>query len=257
MTALHHVVEGPAGAPAVVLASSLGATHEMWDRQVPVLAERFRVVRFDRRGHGLSPVPVGPYTVDDLGADVLGLLDELGLDEVSFCGLSLGGVEGMWLAAQAPERLERLALCCTRPVFPPPEQWRDRAASVRAGGMTAIADAVLERWFTPRFRSEHGDETASFRRMLVEAPADGYASCCEALATLDLRPRLAAISAPTLVITGAADPSVAPRQGEELAAAIPGARHAVIAAAAHIANVEQPAAFAALLLDHLREDGGS
>ena len=148
---LHHVVDGPADAPPLVLSSSLGTTLEMWEPQVAPLAEHFRVVRYDRRGHGRSPVPRDATTIDDLGGDLVELLDELGLERVSFCGLSLGGVEGMWLAVNAPERVERLVLCCTAASFPPRQGWLDRAAVVRAGGMDAIVDAILGRWFRPVF----------------------------------------------------------------------------------------------------------
>ena len=142
----------PTGAPALVLSSSLGTTLAMWEPQIAQLAERFRIVRYDRRGHGRSPVVAGAATIDDLGGDLLELLDELGLERVSFCGLSLGGVEGMWLAVNAPERVDRLALCCTAPAFAPRQGWIDRAAAVRAGGVEAIAKAVLARWFRPSFR---------------------------------------------------------------------------------------------------------
>lgn len=252
---LHRVIEGPAGAPALVLCNSLGTTLEMWDAQMPVLAERFRVVRYDRRGHGRSPVPPGPYTVDDLGGDVVELLDELHLDRVSFCGLSLGGAVGMWLAIHAPERLDRLVVCCTRAAFPPPEQWAERAALVRADGVAAVADGALGRWFTPAFHATHPRVVDGFRAMLVRTPAEGYAACCDALGALDLRARLREIGAPTLVLTGAEDPVAPPACGEELAAAIPGARHAVVVDAAHIANAARPEAFTALLLEHLTTEG--
>jgi 3-oxoadipate enol-lactonase len=249
--ALHHVVEGPADAPALVLSNSLGTTLEMWGPQLPSLGERFLVVRYDRRGHGRSAVPPGPYSVADLGNDVLGLLDDLGLERASFCGLSIGGAVGMWLATSAPERIDRLVLCCTRPAFPPPEQWSERAAAVRAGGVATVAETVLGRWFTPSFHAEHPDVVDRFRTMLLETPAEGYAACCEALGSFDAVAGLGRIAAPTLVVSGADDPVSPPEAGAALAAAIPGARHAVVDGAAHIANVEQPAAFTSLLLEHL------
>lgn len=253
---LHYAVDGPESAPALFLSSSLGTTLEMWEPQVAPLAERFRVVRYDRRGHGRSPVAPGPTTIDDLGADLVELLDAIGLDRVSFCGLSLGGVEGMWLAVEAPARVERLALCCTAPSFLP--SYADRAAAVRAGGMEAVVDTVLDRWFRPSFRETHPETVARFRAMLAATPPEGYAACCEALAAVDLTSRLGEIAAPTLVVTGADDPVVTPAAGDELAAAVPGAMHTVVAGAAHIANVEQPKAFTAALQRHLseeREDG--
>ena len=253
---LHRVLEGPADAPALVLCNSLGTTLTMWDPQLPALAERFRIVRYDRRGHGLSPVPPGPYSVHDLGRDVLSLLDELDLQRVSFCGLSIGGAVGLWLALEAPERVDRLALCCTLPAFLPPEMWLERAASVREDGTAVVAEAALGRWFTERFHAEHADVVATFRTMLVETPSEGYAGCCEALATFDVRPRLGAITAPTLVVTGEADPVAPPESGAELAAAIPGATHVVISGAAHIANVEHPDAFTEALCAHLDNEIG-
>lgn len=247
----HHVIGGPGDAPPLVLCNSLGTTLEMWEPQLPALAERFRVIRYDRRGHGRSPVPPAPYTIDDLGSDVLGLLDELGLDRVSFCGLSIGGAVGMWLAAAAPQRIDRLVLCCTKPAFPPPEQWRERAAAVRADGLEAIADVTMARWFTPDLHAARPELVARLRAMLVATPVEGYAGCCEALAATDLRPRLGAIQAPTLVITGEHDPVAPPSSGDELAAAIPGANHVVVAGAAHIANAEQPQSFTRTIMEHL------
>ena len=251
MTALHHVLEGPAEAPALVLSSSLGTTLELWEPQARALAERFAVLRYDRRGHGRSPVPAGPYAIADLGSDVLGLLDELGLERVSFCGLSLGGAEGMWLAAHAPGRIDRLVLACTAPRFPPAETWEQRAAGVRVHGTESVADAAMERWFSPAFRSREPGTVARFRAMLAGTPAEGYAACCDALAALDLRPELAAIAAPTLVLSGELDPVAPPEAGAALASGIARARHVVFPGAAHVANVEQPEAFTDALLDHL------
>lgn len=247
---LHHRLDGPEGAPPLMLCNSLGTTLEMWEPQASALAERFRLVRYDQRGHGRSPVPPGPYSIEDLGRDALGLLDDLCIERTSFCGLSIGGMVGMWLAAKAPERVHRLVLCCTAPILPPRERWLERAETVRAQGVAAIADAVIARWFTPGAPPTLAE---TFRAMLVETPAEGYAGC-EALADLDLRDRLIAIEAPTLVVTGAEDPVAPPAAGELLAASIPGARHATIAAAAHIANAEQPTTFTQHLLAHLTEE---
>lgn len=254
---LHHSVGGHRDAPALVLGSSLGTTREMWEPQAAPLAERFRVVRYDRRGHGRSPVVAGPTTLDDLGADVLALLDDLDLERVSFVGLSLGGLEGMWLALHAPERIDRLVLACTAASFPPRENWVERAFAVRASGVGAVADAVLARWFGPVFRETRPDVVSHFEGMLRTTPPEGYAACCEVLAEANLAPQLGAITAPTLVLTGSDDPAVPPARGAELAAAIPGAEHVVIEGAAHIANVEQPEAFTAAVLRHLGPDGGS
>ena len=246
----HHVSEGPDDAAALVLSSSLGTTLAMWEPQLSRLAGRLRVVRYDHRGHGGSPVPDGPYSVAELGRDVLELADGLGLDRFSFCGLSLGGLVGMWLASEAPERVERLVLCCTAPAFPPAKQWLDRAAKVRAEGTEAIADAVLGRWFTPA-----ADEAlvGRFRAMLAATPREGYAGCCEALAGADLHDRLAAIEAPTLVVTGAGDPVAPPARGDALAASLPAARHVTVPGA-HVPSAEYPEPFTQHVLAHLTEE---
>ena len=248
---LHSRLEGPHEAPTLMLCNSLGTTLEMWDLQVAPLTTRFRLVRYDRRGHGRSPVPPGPYSLEDLGRDALDLLDGLGIERVSFCGLSIGGMVGMWLASEAPERIDRLVLCSAAPSLLPREQWLERAATVRADGVAAIADAVLERWFTPLAPESLRE---SFRAMLVGTPAEGYAGCCEALADVDLRDRLASIHAPTLVVTGDGDPVATPETGEQLAAAISGARHVTVAGARHISNAEQPSTFTQHVLAHLTEE---
>lgn len=248
---LAHRLDGPEDAPVLVLSSSLGTTHELWDGQVPELARAFRVLRYDHRGHGGSDVPPGPYTVAQLAADVLGLLDRLGLGRVSFCGLSLGGAVGMWLASRAPERIERLALCCTSARFGTTELWTERARTVRAEGVEAVADATMGRWFTERFRDERPDVVARFRAMLCETAPEGYAACCEALGAWDFRQELGSIAAPTLVVAGADDPAAPPEQAELIAAGIPGARLVVLPDAAHLANVEQPQGFRAALLAHV------
>lgn len=252
---LHHVRDGPTGAPVLVLSSSLGTTLEMWEPQLARLVDRFEVVRYDRRGHGGSAVGPAVTTIDDLGRDLVDLLDTIGTETASFCGLSLGGLEGQWLAVNAPARVERLALCCTAAAFVPRQGWIGRAATVRTKGMEAIANAVLGRWFRPAYRDAHPEVVARFRAMLTATPAEGYAACCDALADADLTARLAEITAPTLVLTGSDDPVVTPADGDALAAAIGGgAVHTVIDRAAHIANVEQPDAFTAALLRHLGGD---
>ncbi len=248
--ALHHLLEGPEGAPVLVMANSLGTTLRVWDDQAPALRDRFRLLRYDHRGHGGSPVPPGPYTIDDLGRDVLALLDRLEVERFSFCGLSLGGMVGMWLASEAPERVERLVLCCTSARFAP-EAYDARARTVRAEGVGVVADAGLERWFTPEFRASRPDVVDWARSMLLDTPAEGYAGCCEAIRDMDLRDRLGAIRASTLVIAGADDPAAPPDQAELIRASIPGARLVVLEQAAHLANVEQPEAITQAVLEHL------
>jgi 3-oxoadipate enol-lactonase len=249
--ALHHLLEGPEDAPVVVMANSLGTTLSMWDDQAPSLRGRFRLLRYDHRGHGGSPVPSGPYTIEDLGRDVLALLDRLQIQHASFCGLSIGGMVGMWLASEAPERIDRLVLCCTSARFDPPEAWEMRARTVRAEGVSAIADAVLERWFTPTFHESRADVVEWAGNMLRDTPAEGYAGCCEAIREADLRERLGEIRAPTLVIAGAEDPAAPVDRSEFIRDSVSGACLVVLSEAAHLANVEQPEAVTRAVLEHL------
>jgi 3-oxoadipate enol-lactonase / 4-carboxymuconolactone decarboxylase len=250
--ALHHRLEGPAGAPVVVLAASLGATLEIWDAQVAALAPHYRVLRYDHRGHGGSPVPDGPYAMADLAADALALLDELGVETVTWCGLSLGGMVGMRLALDAPQRIGRLVLCCTSAYLEPIAGWTERAATVRASGVGAIAASVLGRWLTPAAPPELAERLGA---MLRATPAEGYAGCCEAIAGHDVRAALAAVQAPTLAVAAADDPATPPAELEAIRDAIPGARLARLERAAHLANVERPDAFNAALLGFLGEEG--
>jgi 3-oxoadipate enol-lactonase len=234
----------------VVLSNSLGSTAEIWDRQVPTLAKDYRVVRYDHRGHGESPVPPGPYTIAELGEDVLRLLDSLGVERASFCGLSLGGMVGMWLAAHAPDRIERLVLLCTSARLPR-EPWLERARVVRAEGTSAVADAVVGRWFTPGFAAREPDLVARMRAMMAATPAEGYAACCEAIAAMDLRDDLAHIRAATLVLSAADDPAIPPAHPAAIAVAIPAARLVVIPDAAHLPTVEQHELVTQHILEHL------
>jgi 3-oxoadipate enol-lactonase len=248
----YHRFDGPEDAPVLLLSNSLGTTHAMWEPQLAALTEHFRVLRYDRRGHGRSDVPPGPYTIAELAADVIELLDSLELERVSYCGLSIGGMDGMWNAAEAPEQIERLALCSTSPWMPPRELWDERAAAVRAEGTEALVDATMERWFSDAFRAEQPETVAGVRAMVVATPAEGYAACCEAIREWDFRGELGRIAAPTLVLSAADDPSTPPDSGKLIADGIPGASFVVLPAPArHLSNVEQPEAFNAALLDHL------
>ncbi|HEU0040891.1 MAG TPA: 3-oxoadipate enol-lactonase [Jiangellaceae bacterium] len=253
---LGYDVHGPAGAPVVVLGSSLGTTRTMWDEQLPALSERYRVVRYDHRGHGGSPVPPGPYTVDDLGADLVALLDELGIVRAHHVGLSLGGIVAMWLAVHHPARVDRLALVCTGAHLPPAEAWLARAATVRARGMAAVAEAVADRWFTPAFATSA--RATDLRAGLRAVPVEGYAGCCEALAALDLRPQLFRIKAPTLVIAGRDDRATPTAYSDELAAGLPAGvcrGLAVVDGAAHLGSVERAEVITGLILEHLADEG--
>jgi 3-oxoadipate enol-lactonase len=248
---VHRIVEGPADAPAVVLVNSLGSDLRMWDAQAAALRARFRVVRFDTRGHGRSPVPPGPYSLADLGGDVLGLLDELELARTSICGVSMGGAISMWAAVHAPERVERLAVCFSAAWFGPPQGWLERAEIVRTRGLEAIVDAVVGRWLSDAAGREQPQLIDQMRAMFLATPAEGYAACCEAMADIDLRERLGEITAPALVVSGSEDPAAPPENGRLIAAGISGARFVELAGAAHLGNVERAAQFNELLLEHL------
>jgi 3-oxoadipate enol-lactonase len=243
---LHHRFDGPDDAPVLVLANSIGSTLELWDPQLPAFTPDFRVLRYDQLGHGRSEVPPGPYTVELLARELLALLDGLGIERVSFCGLSLGGAVGQWLGANAAGRLDRLVLAATSANFGPPERWIERAAIVRAEGTEPLADATMERWFTPAFEG-----TAPYRAGLLATPAEGYAACCDAIAAWDFRGSLGSIAVPTLVSVGADDPATTPDDAQLIADAIPGASLTVIPNAAHLLNVEQPDAFDRAVLVHL------
>ncbi len=246
--ALHHEVHGPAQAPVLLLAGSLGTSLAMWQPQVQALADRFRVIAIDHRGHGASPVPPAPYTIAEMGGDVLALLDALGVERATYAGLSIGGMVGIWLGAHAPERLERLVLICTSAYAPPRERWLERAAAVRAAGTAeVVADAVVERWFTPGWAAAHPGEVAAHRKMIAATDPEGYAGCCEAIAAMDQRGDLPQIRVPTLVIGALGDEALPPEHQRLIAAQVPGARLELIADAAHIASVEQATAVSALI----------
>jgi 3-oxoadipate enol-lactonase len=250
---LHRVVEGPGDGPVVVFGGSLGSDLRMWEPQVAPLVERgFRVVRYDTRGHGASPVPPGPYELEDLGADVLALLDDLGVARAHLVGLSLGGMTAMWLGVHAPDRVASLVLCCTSAKLGPPRMWADRARTVRAEGTAAVAEAGVGRWLTPGYAERHPGRAEFLRAMIAAVPAEGYAACCGAIERMDLLDVLPKIAAPTLVIAGADDPAT-PVEGHAdlIAKGIPGARLEIVADAAHLGNYERPEEFTRLILDHL------
>jgi 3-oxoadipate enol-lactonase/4-carboxymuconolactone decarboxylase len=234
--------EGPADAPAIIFSNSLGCDHLMWQPQADALRHAFRVVRYDQRGHGASDVPEGPYTLEQLGGDVIGLADQLGLKTFHFCGLSMGGITGQWLGIHNGNRLDKLVLANTSPHFPPPDMWDQRMGAIREGGMKAISDAVLGRFFSPTLHQAQPGTVSDFRSVLEQTDPQGYLGCCGMLRLADVYPELGRISTPTLVISGRHDQSTPPERGEKIAAAIKGASH-VILDAAHISNVERAADF--------------
>jgi 3-oxoadipate enol-lactonase len=246
-------LEGSDRLPVLVLGNSLGTSREVWGPQLPALAARFRLLRYELPGHGAGPhdPPPGPYRVGDLGSAVLGLLDRHGIDQACYAGISLGGMIGMWLAARAPARIAALGLCCTSAWLPPASGWLARAARVRSAGMAAITGQALARWFTPPFLRCSPPAAALAAAMLESADPEGYAGCCEAIAAMDLRPVLGSITAPTLVIAASEDPATPPVHGALIASKVPGARLTVIRGASHLANLQAPGPVTAALLAHL------
>ena len=247
---LHYELEGREDAPVLVLSNSLGTTLEMWAPQMPALLQHFRVLRHDARGHGRSDVPPGPYSTSQLGADVLALMDHLGIARAHFCGLSMGGMIGMWLGTHHAGRLDRLALCNTAAKIGTPETWNPRIAKVEAEGMASIVDTVLERWFTDRFRARAPEQVAVVRDMLLNTAPAGYSANCAAVRDMDQRADLASIRVPALVIAGTHDGSTPAADGRAVADAIPGARYVELDAA-HLSNWEQSEQFTQALVAFL------
>jgi 3-oxoadipate enol-lactonase len=252
---LHLQEEGVSEGPPVMFVNSLGTDLSVWDGQADRLADVYRLLRYDQRGQGRSPTPPGPYSIDQLGIDALALLDRLGIDRVSLAGISLGGAVCMWLASEAPERIERLVLCCTSTSFGPADAWLQRAEQVRGKGIDSIADPVIERWFTPGFRDREPETVERFRRGLIATDPIGYAACCEAIAALDLRDRLRAIPAPAAVIAAPHDPAAPVDQLKEIADGIDGAELTILTDGAHLANVERADDVSEILLKHLAKEG--
>lgn len=247
---LHYELEGRTDAPVLVLSNSLGTTLDMWAPQMPALLQHFRVLRHDARGHGQSDVTPGPYTIAQLGADVLALMDHVGIARAHFCGLSMGGMIGMWLGTHHAGRLERLVLCNTAAKIGTPDTWNPRIAKVEAEGMASVADTVLERWFTAGFRDRAPQQVAVVRDMLLNTAPAGYTANCAAVRDMDQRAEIASIRVPTLVIAGAHDGSTPAADGRAVSDAIPGARYVELDAA-HLSNWEQSERFTQALLGFL------
>ena len=243
-------MEGPQHAPVLVLAHALGASSAMWQPQAAALGDQFRVLRYDSRGHGASDITPGPYSIEQLGRDVLGLIDALGLEKVSFCGLSMGGFVGQWLGANAPHRLHRLVLANTAAYMGPPEAWTARIETALQQGMAAVAEGALARWFTPSYLEAEPQAVERIRQVILANAPQGYAACAAAIAVMDQRQSLRKITVPTLVIGGSEDPATPLACAEELHAAIPDSRLAVLQAA-HLSNIEQADRFNALLREFL------
>ncbi len=245
-------VTGPADAPVLMLSSSLGTTKHMWDPQMAAFTADYRVVRYDRRGHGKSGVPKGPYSMEMLARDAVAIMDALKLDKVNWLGLSMGGMEGMWLGAHAGNRIDKLILSNTSAHYPDPAPWNARIEAVsKAGSVAAVADAVINAWLTKNFQTAHPDTTARMKEMMIATPVEGYLGCCAAVRDMDHREIIRSITVPTLIIAGSKDPATNVAAAEFIRDRIAGSRLAIVDAA-HIANVEVPEVYAKEVLGFLR-----
>ena len=249
---LEYRFDGADDAPLLVLSNSLGTTMDMWEPQLPALTGSFRVLRYDARGHGRSSAPPGPYTIAQMGEDVLALVRNARARRAHFCGLSMGGMVGMWLGVHAPALVDRLVLCNTAARIGPPDNWNARIARVREGGMAAIVDAVLARWFTADFLASGAPAVESARRMLLAASSEGYCGACAAVRDMDQRDDIGRIGAATLILAGTHDVVTTPEDHRYLAERIDGARYVELPAP-HISNLERPVEFTQAHVDFLTE----
>jgi 3-oxoadipate enol-lactonase len=250
--ALHYLFDnaGNGDKPVLVLSNSIGTDLSMWDGQIESLSARYRVLRYDTRGHGKSTVPTGPCSIAELGRDVLALLDHVGVAQAHVCGISLGGMTALWLGVNAPGRLRRVIAAANAASTASPEFWDERIATVRRDGMPALADGVMARFFSSGFHTARPEVVAAFRERFVATPAEGYAACCEAIRDLDLREGLATMNVPMLALAGALDVASAPENSRALARSVAGARYAELHAA-HLLNVEAPEAFVRIVIEFL------
>jgi 3-oxoadipate enol-lactonase len=253
---LNYQFDGPANAPVLVFSNSLGTNLSMWDPQLPALANQFRILRYDTRGHGQSAVTPGPYSITQLGRDVVGLLNAAGIERAHFCGLSMGGMIGMWLGVYAPERINRLVLCNTAAKIGSPEMWNARLEMIRTKGMGAIADSQAQRWFTAAFIAKAPAVIESARQMIANTSPDGYAANCGAIRDMDQRETISRILSRTLVIAGLHDSVIPAADSRYLVDTIPSAK-LVELEASHLSNLEAPGDFTKGLLNFLNEPEGS
>ena len=245
-TPINVEVEGKAGGSVLMFSNSLGTNLHMWDEQTKAFAKDYRVVRYDQRGHGKSGAPDGAYSIERLGRDVLAILNALDLPRVNYCGLSMGGMTGMWLARVAPERFDRMIFANTAPKSQTPDSWNTRIATVKAKGMEAIGDGVMNIWFTKEFREKNSETVARMRETLVATNPTGYIGCCSAIRDMDQRWAIGDIKLPSLIIAGRGDNATPVRDSEFMKSRVDGAK-LVALDAGHISNVEQSAAFTAAL----------
>ena len=252
---VHHcVIEGPKDKPVLVFANSLGSDLRIWNGVVTDLAGAFRIIRYDKRGHGLSDLPAPPYSLDDFVLDLLGLLDGLKIKEATVCGLSVGGLIAQRFAIDYPDRVRALVLCDTGMKIGSFASWEERIATVKESGLTKLAGPSMERWFTSAFRENRSVEMQGYANMLLRIPRDGYLGACYALRDTDLTQETPKINKPTLVLCGDQDIATPPDLGLELARAIPGARFSLINEAGHLACIEQPEAMAHQMMEFFRQE---
>ena len=250
-TRIYYELAGTETKPWLIFSNSLGTNLHMWDDQIPAFENDYRIVRYDSRGHGKSGAPDGSYSIATLGGDAIALLDALEIETGFWCGLSKGGMVGMWLAVNHKSRFEKMALCNTSPYMPGVETWAERAATARQQGMAALEPAVIDRWFTSGFQTASPERVERVRRQILSTPGGGYGGCCAAIGAMDQREAIKSIDLPVLVIAGADDPATPPEHGGLIAESIAGAKLVVLDDAAHLSNIEQTAAFNAALREFM------
>jgi 3-oxoadipate enol-lactonase len=248
---IHYQVEGPANAPVLMLCNSLGTDLHMWDDQAPAWSKEFRLIRYDRRGHGQSGAPKGPYTMDRLGRDALAVADAAGARTFNWCGLSMGGMVGQWMGAHARDRVQKLVLSNTHYYYDDKQPWHDRMKFAEQNGLDKLAGPMMERWFTKSFRDRSPDVVAKIAKMFTSTKLDGFLGCCAAVRDMDFRTSTPTITAPTMIIVGAQDPATLPAYGEAIHTMIKGSKLTVIDAA-HLSNIEQPKAYADAVANFLK-----
>lgn len=249
-TKLFYTLDGPEHGPVLMLSNSLGTTQLMWEPQLAAFTAKFRVLRYDRRGHGQSSSPPAPYSIEDLGNDALAVMDAVGVSKVNWCGLSMGGMTGLWLATNHPDRIEKLVVCSSATFMPPPELWNGRIKTAQDKGIEVLAAPTMQRWFTAGFIRSSQDKVAFIREQFLQTTVEGFSGCAAAMRDMDQRETIRTISAPTLVIVGAEDQGTTPADAALITSRIPNAR-GVILKGSHIVNVEQPDAFAKEVLEFL------